>query len=204
MQFEAKRQSKNAFISLYLPWSCNLPLLLCLFVCFFVKSILFSNIACKGFICIVFKYWKQVYFRFRSIRARPPFDRRSELMSNQYADVRFVVSLGSSRNSTSHKERWELCSALYHCKKHMLEWLCVPHWPWSAIILFGNIANALNNVGKSFFMIWQSCTHSWETLQMRYGSLRNVVMHFKPLKCVERCIINVWGYSNIHIRMWHM
>ena len=65
----------------------------CFFVClcvFFVQSILFSNIACKGFICVVSKYWKQVYFQFRSVRARRPFDRRSELMSNQYADVRFV------------------------------------------------------------------------------------------------------------------
>ena len=179
--------------------------------CYFVwlcvfsfKVYYFPILLVKALFVFFFKYWKQVYFRFRSIRARPPFDRRSELMSNQYTDVRFVVSLGSSRNSTSHKERWELFSALYHCKKHMLEWLCVPHWPWFAIILFGNIANALNNVGKSFFMIWQSCTHSWETLQMRYGSLRNVAMHFNPLKCAELCIINVWGYSNIHIRIGHM
>ena len=63
-------------------------------------------------------------------------------------------------NRTRENCRREVCSALYHCKKHMLEWLCVPHWPWFAIILFGNIANALNNVGKSFFMIWQSCAHS--------------------------------------------
>ena len=60
-------------------------------------------------------------FDFRSIRARRPFDRRSEIMSNQFADVSFVVSLGSSRNAPSHKERREVCSALYHCKKHMLE-----------------------------------------------------------------------------------
>ena len=41
-------------------------------------------------------------------------------------------------------------------------------------------------VGKSFFIIWESCAH------------------FKALKCVERSIINVWGCKNVHIRIWHM
>ena len=37
----------------------------------------------------------------------------------------------------------------------------------------------------SFFVIWRSCTHSSETLKMRYESLRNVAMHFKAFKCVK-------------------
>ena len=37
----------------------------------------------------------------------------------------------------------------------------------------------------SFFIIWRSCTHSWQRLKMRYESLRNVAMHFKAFKCVK-------------------
>ena len=37
----------------------------------------------------------------------------------------------------------------------------------------------------SFFIIWQSCTHSSERLKMRYESLRNVAMHLKVFKCVK-------------------
>ena len=37
----------------------------------------------------------------------------------------------------------------------------------------------------SFFIIWQSCTHSSERLKMRFESLRNVAMHFKVFKCVK-------------------
>ena len=103
------------------------------------------------------------------------------------------------------------CAA--HCKKDTLEWRCVPRWPF-AIISIVTQKKALNSVGtcissdyfesllqrkrleaigwnsgyvgKSFFIIWESCAH------------------FKALKCVERSIINVWGCKNVHIRIRHM
>ena len=37
----------------------------------------------------------------------------------------------------------------------------------------------------SFFIIWRSCTHSWKRLKMRYGSLRNVAIHFIEFKSVK-------------------
>ena len=50
MQFEAERQSR--VLSFHTE-----PVLATLFVCVFkVQSVLFSNIACKGFIYIVSKY----------------------------------------------------------------------------------------------------------------------------------------------------
>ena len=49
-------------------------------------------------------------------------------MSNQFADVSFVVSLGSSRNAPSHKERREVCSALYHCKKRIRRLMALYNW----------------------------------------------------------------------------
>ena len=44
---------------------------------FFIQSMLLSNTAFKGFIYIVSKCWKQLYFLFRSIRTRRLFDRQS-------------------------------------------------------------------------------------------------------------------------------
>ena len=60
-------------------------------------------------------------------------------------------------------------------------------------LLLSRKKKALNNIGKSFFIIWQSCAHSWQTLQTPYESLRNVAMHFQPFKCVERCISKCMG-----------
>ena len=141
----------------------------CYFVCLFV---FFRS---KGFICIVSKYWKQVYFRFRSIRARRPFGRRSELMSNQYADVRFVVSLGSSRNSTSHKERWEVCSALYHFKR-----TC-----WSDYV------SCIDLDLLSFYL---------ETLPMRWTTLENHSSWFDKVARIHKkrckCVTNHWKRCN--------
>ena len=61
-------------------------------------------------------------------------------------------------------------------------------------------ANALNNVGKSFLIIWQSCPHSWETLQMHYGQSRNIAMHFTVFKCISTQISSSPVFLNkVHI-----
>ena len=114
MQFEAERQSKM------LSFHCNcLDHITCpgYFVClrfFSFKVYYFPILLVKALYS--FQVLKATTFRFRSIRARRPFDRRSNLMFNQYADLRFVVSLGSSRNAPPHGG-----GGAAHCKKHMLE-----------------------------------------------------------------------------------
>ena len=144
----------------------------CFFVClcvFFVQSILLSNIACKGFICIVSKYWKQVYFQLRSIRARRPFDRRSELMSNQYADVRFVQGRHETLLPTRSVGK---CAA--HC-------IIVKSTCWSDYVSRINL-NLLS--------------FSWETLPLRWTTLENHSSRFDKVARIHRkrrkCVTNHW------------
>ena len=114
-------------------------------LCFFIRSKYISNIACK-------RYWKKLYFLFRSDPNKAPvWSRKGVDVCNQYADLRFVVSLGSSRN-TRPRGAWEVFSSFE--KGHIGVTVC----PALTLICYhfcrlaknGNNTNALNNV-KSFF-----------------------------------------------------
>ena len=109
---------------------------------FLFKVYFFSNIAFKGFIYNVSKYWNNYDFGPSELGAR--------LIDE--ASWRLIYVL----------QRKGRC--LVHCKNDTLEW-------WS--FLSAHKKRALNNIGKSFFIVWQSCTHShckcitnhWEMLQ---------------------------------------
>ena len=66
-------------------------------------------------------------------------------------------------------------------------------------------ANALNRER------WKIILHHLTKLHAFIGNVANALRitekscnAFKPFICVEQCIMNVWDYKNIHIRMWHM
>ena len=96
-----------------------------------------------------------------------------------------------------------------HCKKDMLEWQCVSRWPFAAISIVTQKKKwkHCQCVEQRWKIILHHLTklHAFMgTLQIRYESLRDVAMHFKTLNFVERCILNVWGCTNIHIRIWNI
>ena len=150
----------------------------CCCCCFFVQSILFSNITCKGFIYIISKHWKQLYFQFRSIRTRRQF-----LIDDASCPILKYADFPQGRLAT-----------------------LLPRFVWQfrVNLKFAIISIVTQKKKWNHCHHLTNCTLSWQTFRMRYESLRNVAMHFKAFKCVEWCKINVWGCTNIHIRIWHM
>ena len=160
-----------------------------------VLTFLFCFFICK----VICMWWKRFYRPIRDGFCDYCACASSHFVANQHTNVTNFWNRPSRRWLVDNL-RWQTkCSAASWSALKACETSCAysslkkcyraTEWKRSEIYHFSRSVSSL---------------HSWDTLQMDYQSLRNVAMHFKAFKCVERCMINVWGCMNIHIKIWHI